>query len=153
MSKRHYVYSTLTADNIYAVYEKGGGDLPRRKAQVLIKGGSNIADRRLVTPRGVATEVSQADLDLLLANKSFLKHVERGFITFSEHREDPEKVVATEGLETRDASAPLEPGDFEAGAETPGATPMELAPAEISQPAAMAAPSHPARANKNRRRA
>jgi hypothetical protein len=157
MSKMKYVYSTLSADNIYGAYVKGGADLPMidRERQVLIKGGSNVADKRLITPRGVVTEVSEDQLAALLENTVFQMHVENGYVTFSDHNEDPEKVIGAEGLEARDASSPLEPGDFVA--DDAGAKPSDVirsAADDAAPPAPHSAPpAHPAANSARRTRA
>ena len=139
MAKK-YVYSTLTADNIYAGYVKGGADIPIVERSVHIKGGANVADKRLITPRGVATEVSADDLEFLLENSVFQMHVENGYVTFSDHKEDPEVVVAS-GMEGRDQASPLEPGDFEG---QPGPQPADAQAVGLTPPAASVAASHPA---------
>lgn len=157
MSKKAYVYSTLSADNIYAAYVPGGADLPMvdRERQVFIKGGSNVADKRLVTPRGVVTEVSSEELDALKENTVFQMHVANGYVTFSDHKEDPEKVIGAEGLEGRDASSPLEPGDFVA--DEAGAKPADVirsAADDAAPPAPHSAPpSHPVANTARRARA
>lgn len=107
----HYVYSTLTCDNNYTAWEKGGGDVPHSTGSVLIKGGSNVANRKtLVTPLGVATGVSDKQLAMLEANPEFRKHSERGFIKVLAHKADPESVVGD--METRGEDAPLVPQDY-----------------------------------------
>lgn len=154
MSKKsHFLYSTLTADNIYPVYAPGGADLPVILKQVLVRGGTNVPDKRLITPMGVVTEVTSEELEALKTSAVFQAHVDNGYITISDHREDPEKVVATEGMETRDTSAPLVPEDFEPDA--PGAKPTNLSPDanDASPPApGSAPPAHPAAAQQANRR-
>lgn len=142
MSKK-FIYSTLTADNIYAGYAKGGADIPIVAHQVHIKGGANVADRRLITPRGVVTEVTDADFDFLMENSVFQMHVENGYISFSDRKEDPE--VAAADMEGRDQASPLVPEDFE-GQDGPKPAGSE----GLTPPAASVAASHPAA---NRRRA
>lgn len=118
----NYVYSTLANDNRYAVYVKGGADLPRVARTILVKGGAGVADSRLVTPRGVVTTVTDDELESLLDSKVFNRHLERGFVTVSTAKEDPEAVAAD--MASRDASAPVVPEDYtadEAGAK-PAAT-------------------------------
>lgn len=110
MSGDVYVYSTLTADNNYTVYEKGGADLPVEAGSVLIRGGSNVADRRLHTPRGVVTKISAEQLKALRSNEVFKLHERNGYVTISDKKEDPEVVAAD--LTTRSPDAPLVDEDF-----------------------------------------
>lgn len=106
-----YVYSTLTCDNTYPIYEKDGL-INRIKLngngaplKVLIKGGSNSAGKHLVTPLGVLTIISDEQYDILKQNTEFKNHVERGFIQVRADKVDPEVAVAAD-METRDKSAP-----------------------------------------------
>jgi len=120
-----YVYSTLTADQAYTIYEKGGGDIPSKKGVVIVKGGTGVADKRLITPTGaIPTQITDEQHVLLMQNVVFKQHEKNGFVTVRTSRkaEDGEKVV-TSGMESRDASAPLTETDFEEGkAPTTGKT-------------------------------
>lgn len=138
-----FIYSTLSANNIYADWVSGGGDLPRIEKSVLIKGGSNVADKRLITPRGVVTEVSDDDFAWLKDNYPFKFHVDGGFLAVADTNEDPEMVMGAEGMEARDTSAPLEPGDFDG---QPGAKPSDVKADAVAEaaPAQAAASAHPA---------
>lgn len=107
----HYIYSTLTAPQIYTRTKPGGGDIPVEDGRVYIAGGSNVPDKYMVTPLGVATPVSDEELAILQENGVFQAHVKNGFITIREREADPEKVASD--METRDQSAPLVDGDFE----------------------------------------
>lgn len=117
----NYVYSTLANDNRFAVYVQGGADLPRIERTILIKGGAGVADSRLVTPRGVVTTVTDDEVAALLDSPVFKRHLDRGFITVSDAKEDPESVAAD--MTSRDASAPVVPEDY--SAESSGAKPAE----------------------------
>jgi len=116
-----FVFSTLSADQEYTNWAKGGEDLPIPVGRVLIKGGANIARKDLVTPYGVVTEVSDEQMKILQTNDVFKRHEERGFIKVQDVSEDPEKVAAD--MEGRDKSAPLVPNDF---AEDDDAKPIEV---------------------------
>lgn len=105
-----HVFSTLTSDNTYSNYEKGENDLPRLVERVLIKGGSNVATKRLITPLGVMTTITEEELAICQRNEVFKKHVENGFITVEKKKHDPEVVAADMTL--RDKSSPIVPGDF-----------------------------------------
>lgn len=107
-----YIYSTLTCDNLYGPYSDGGGDLPVRteESHVLVKGGAGVANDRLDTPLGVATQVTDAQLTLLQADPVFALHLKNGFVTIDDKKVDPE-VKATD-MASRDKSAPLVPQDY-----------------------------------------
>jgi hypothetical protein len=105
-----YVYSTLTAGQEYTGWIKGAGDLPRRAHSVKIDGGANLYNKRLITPLGVVTEISENDAAFLRQNKIFQTHEKRGFVKIDAKKRDVEAVVAD--MEHRDQSAPDTPQDF-----------------------------------------
>lgn len=115
----YYVYSTATCPIDYVVYVKNtSNDLgvvqkhPNGKQmRVTIKGGHGVANKNLVTPRGVVTEVSDEDMQLLLEDKIFQRHMKAGFMSYDKKNVDPEKKAAS--MEDKDGSAPLTPKDFE----------------------------------------
>lgn len=121
MADHYYVYSTLTADQCYNSWTSDGSvkgePLPTVEHSVLIKGGSNVVDRKtLVTPTGaVVTKITEKDLNALNNNEVFKLHQANGFIVVKEYAEDGE--AAASDMDTRDQSAPLVPEDF-AGTET-----------------------------------
>jgi hypothetical protein len=111
-----YVYSTLTNDNIYAGYKTiEGANEVRHTVEhtVFINGGHGLINKNFITPQGVVTEVSDADLEFLKGNDAFKFHYEGGFLTYDESKVEPEKVAAD--LEGRDGSAQLTPADYETG--------------------------------------
>lgn len=109
MSK--FIFSTLANDNQYTGYVAGGGDMPRVAWAVLVKGGAGVANARIVTPRGVMTEVTDEEFKLLQTNVVFGRHFENGFIHVEDRAADPEKIAAD--MTGRDTSAPLVDADFE----------------------------------------
>jgi len=112
----NYIYSTLTCDNAYATYaDNGNKDVPVVKRSVLIRGGHGVANKQLMTPRGVVTMINDEELELLEKNPSFQKHVERGFLTVEKREIAPEKVA--DDMAEKDRSAPLTPEDCENAAE------------------------------------
>lgn len=119
-----YIYSTLASDTAYAVWQKGGADMPILERQILIKGGAGVANKNIITPRGVATEVSDADFAVLKENKVFQLHNEKGYITWDAKRADAEVVAAD--MTGRDVSAPIVPEDYSADDK---AEPLTNAPA------------------------
>lgn len=117
MSKHFYVFSTLAASNKYLNYGKGGADLPQPQGDgVLIKGGTGVADKHFVTPRGVMTEVTAKELEYLNENPVFKQHVLNGFITVEESAKDPERVVS-EGMQPGDEGRQLTAEDFTTGVD------------------------------------
>ena len=109
MSKKLYVFSTLASDVAYTNHAQGGGDLPIDLPPVVIKGGAGVANERIVTPRGVATEVTEEQVEYLRANQVFQLHEKNGFVMVSETNGDPDKVAAD--MTGRDISAPVVPQD------------------------------------------
>lgn len=108
----NFVYSTLTADQLYVNYQHGASGIPIELSRVFIKGGANIpAMKTLITPLGVSTEVTDEQLEHLKLNPVFNRHKEKGFITVLNKKADAD-AVATD-MNGRDASAP----DVEADAE------------------------------------
>lgn len=116
MAKKYYVYSTLTNDQAYTPYKAGGGDLPIALPAILIKGGANVPDGRLVTPQGVVTSVTADELATLEENHVFKIHKENGFITVSESEKDANRVAET--MTSRSQDAPLVDGDYDSEDET-----------------------------------
>lgn len=110
MSKKFYVYSTLTGDVQYTNFRQGGGDIPVAEVAVTIQGGAGVANDRFVTPRGVVTTVTEEQVEHLRANKVFQLHEQNGFVQISEAQVDPDKAAAD--MTGRDDSAPLVPQDM-----------------------------------------
>lgn len=111
MSHRHFVYSTMSASVKYTSYRKTVNDLPEVVYQVLIAGGANVANKHVVTPRGVVTEVSADDLAHLEQNELFQRHKKNGFILVDSIKVDPE--VKAADMQHRDSSAPMTPNDYD----------------------------------------
>lgn len=112
----NYVYSTLTCDNEFAVYAPKND--PRAlsviKKRILIKGGHGVKNHLGIdTPKGVVTQVSDEDLDILEKHYSFQKQVKAGFIVVDRKERAPATVAVD--MAQKDASAPLTPADFEKG--------------------------------------
>ena len=117
MFKKLFVFSTLASDVAYTNHAQGGADLPIDLPPVLIKGGAGVANDRIITPRGVATEVTEEHVEYLRANQVFQLHEKNGFVMVSESYADPDTVAAD--MTGRDNSAPLVPQDnVAADAET-----------------------------------
>jgi hypothetical protein len=120
MAKKLYLISTLSAPQKYTVYGDAARGVPREQTSILVNGGANVANKNLITPQGVYTEITEDQLAILKENKLFQTHEKNGFIKVDDKKIDTEKAVSD--LEKRDEAAPLTPGDFEPGkAPTTGA--------------------------------
>ena len=106
-----YVYSTLSCDQGYAIYDKGADGTPILNRVIHVKGQANITNKVLVTPRGVATEVSDADLETLNKDYHFSEHVKNGFITFESKKFDADEVA--KDMTKQDRSAPKTKDELE----------------------------------------
>ncbi|MGJ0509054.1 MAG: hypothetical protein ACR652_18425 [Methylocystis sp.] len=137
--KSVYVYSTLSADQLYTTYVKGGNDIPRPERTVLIKGGANVATKHLLTPRGVVTQVTAEELALLRDNKLFQLHEKNGYVKVDTSKQEVEKAVTD--MEPRDESSPLVPGDFQVDNKPEPVLNLPDAPQANETPAAPAKPA------------
>jgi hypothetical protein len=107
-----YVYSTLSSDVNYTNYAAGGADLPAALEPVHIKGGAGVANDRLLTPRGVMTEITERQAEYLRANPVFQLHEKNGYVQIGAKSIDPEKAAA--GMASNDPSAPMTNADIPA---------------------------------------
>ena len=101
------ILSTLTSDVLYIKHRMNGEVMERVGSGVLVNGGASIANpRTLITPNGVYTEVSDADLEYLESIDEFNKHVMGGYITvYAKKAPDVEKGVAD--MQRGDGSSPV----------------------------------------------
>lgn len=129
MSKTYHVYSKMAADVTYNDYVPGG-DIPRVARSVTIKGGAGVANKNIITPFGVHTEITEAERDMLLKNGIFQLHQEGGFVTIEGKKEDPD-LVATNLASGPDPSAPLTPEDFAGANPEQVAMPENILPRDI----------------------
>ena len=114
-----YVLSRLAAGVDYELYDlKTPNGIPRLLETVTVKGGADVADKKtLVTPRGVATEITKKQAELLKKNPVFEIHLDKGVVEILDKLPDLEKEAAN--LDP-DPSAPVTPGDYkDAGKEAP----------------------------------
>jgi hypothetical protein len=74
---------------------------------VTIQGGAKVANRGIVTPRGLVTHVTDEDLAHLEKNPVFKQHVENGYIKVERKEVNLDKVV--DNMEQEDESAPITP--------------------------------------------
>lgn len=111
----HYVFSTLANDQNYQNWHAGEGGNNNPGHSVFIKGGSGIANDRLVTPQGVMTTISDDDLAALEQNEVFKLHRSKGHIVVKARSADPEKIASD--MNRADPSAPRTPADYAGEAE------------------------------------
>lgn len=118
------IISTLTADNVYSAYapknpnEKNARPNVVQKS-VLIRGGANVAKQKtindgLITPKGIATFVSDDDLSFLESHKEFQRHVKNGFLKVVRSSAPKAETVAKD-LKPADTSAPYTDADYKPG--------------------------------------
>lgn len=111
MAKKAYVFSALATDMRYTTWTPAGdAGLSVKQREIFIKGGTGVANDRLVTPQGVMTEIDEDDIPELEKNQVFALHVKNGFIAIQKKAADPEKIVAD--MNRADPSAPKTPNDF-----------------------------------------
>lgn len=104
-----YITTTKAEDTNFPIWEKGAGGVMKIKKNIILKGGANVIDnKRLYTPKGVLTQVSEEEVELLLKNPSFKRQMDRGFYVIHN-----DKALHTESLEKKDGSAQYKAEDFE----------------------------------------
>lgn len=100
-----YVYYTGTRSIWIEEHLPRGTPADAPKKRVLINGGANLANKLFETPRGVATRVTDDELEFLKGHHHFKDMVKKGFASYDSKQIDIEKVV--KDLEAKDGSAPL----------------------------------------------
>lgn len=108
----HYVYSKMAAAVDFNIFQKGGADMPVKTGKITINGGAGIANKNLITPNGVVTEVTDEELEILNAHNLFVQFKTNGYITVEKKKVDVEKVVA-DMSDKADPSSPITPADYE----------------------------------------
>lgn len=110
-----YVYSTMSADVNYHLFytpeSRGRQTIDAAKVMrtVTIRGGAGVANKRLETPLGVVTHITEDDLELLRKDETFITHEKNGYVKVQSSKVDVEAVVPD--MEPRDESAPFTPED------------------------------------------
>lgn len=119
----HYVYSTCANSGTYCDYGNLTSDDKNRGHHVAIKkvtimGGNGVARQQkssgfggIYTPKGVVTEVSDEDMEFLLKNECFKRHVAAGHISYDKRKMEPEKKI--KDMNPRDGSAPISSASFD----------------------------------------
>ncbi len=109
MSK--YVYSTLSCNQKYTIWDESNkSDIHVAKEHIIIRGGTNIADKHLHTPEGVLTVITDDQAKKLQTIHAFLEHQKLGFVKIENKKKEPE--VGVIGMEKADNSAPKTPAYF-----------------------------------------
>ena len=116
-----FIVSKMASSVDYVTYAKGPNNKQVPQGRVRVQGGADVAAKKsLVTPHGVATQVTAAQLKQLRANPVFARHEAAGALKVLEKNPaDADKVAADLA---RDESAPLTPGDYTSEGKTPPTT-------------------------------
>lgn len=93
-----YVYSTVTASIAYTVGDK----------TIVIKGGANVTDKHMWTPRGAATEVTKDELEELRKIPSFASREKDGYFSTSQFEKNANKVAGDMAGADKSAQADVE---------------------------------------------
>jgi hypothetical protein len=112
---RYFIHSTLSNPHIYTQWTRPSDQNMSPEiigTPVRIEGGANIATspeskKGRYTPKGVMTEVTEAQMDYLEGSTKFKKHKARGYIIVTQSKEDPEDIARD--MKPKDNSAPLTP--------------------------------------------
>jgi hypothetical protein len=107
----NYVFSTMSESVAYTFFDEEAVNHAHhiKKRQIVIQGGANKADKFLRTPQGVATKVTDEQLELLLAHPVFLMHQKNGFISVEKNKVlKPDITKEIKNLEKKDKSAPID---------------------------------------------
>ena len=88
-----YVYSTVTASIVFDIGEQDERGVIAIPRPITIKGGANVTDKHMWTPRGVATEVTREELEELRKIPSFSSREEDGYFSTSQFEKNANKVA------------------------------------------------------------
>ena len=107
-----YVISNLSNDQEYCIYAKRQ-DVNVVVKSIIIKGGSNIQNRRTLqaSSQGVTTPISDEDYAMLEKSPAFKFHMEKGFVKVIKSNETDAKKKA-EKMDIKDKSAQFTPEDY-----------------------------------------
>ena len=108
----NFIYSTITAQQNYAVFTstEGGGSVKVR--DIFINGGHGLTNRHGELLTGAVTEVDDETLSVLRQNPTFLAHVKDGWLLVDTKKKEVE--VAISDLNLRDGSSPITQPDMDA---------------------------------------
>lgn len=120
-----HVASTMSSDTHYSDWTSNPGGINVKKEitgkkQVTVHGGHGVAklhkNGARITPEGVITEVTEAELAFLQKDEVFQTHLKHGFVKILSNaasKAAPEKIA--KDMAGADASAPLTDKDFKKG--------------------------------------
>jgi len=120
MGKKVYIACTLASPQAYSTFlNVDNAKVPTVEKVININGGHNVANKNLITPHGVITEISEEDYAILKEIKGYQVHEKNGFVKMlKQNPRSSEKAVSD--LNQDDPSRPVTPGDYEAeGKEAP----------------------------------
>lgn len=109
-----YITSTMSASVNYATYGKTAGGLPVVTKEIVIEGGANVMNKKLLaTPNGVVTKITDEEYEILKNHPLFQLHEKNGFIKVSKSnpQEDVMK-VKVDDMQSKDASAQRVDSDY-----------------------------------------
>ena len=111
-----HVISKLANDNAYTLWSPAEGSKEnkavRKKQQILIKGGSGVANKNIITPHGVATEVTDSELEALSGVPSFKRHLSKGFLVVGKGKASENSIKSAANDLSTDISTPLTPAQM-----------------------------------------
>lgn len=88
-----YIISRLSNSQCYTQWVKGVNNINQIVSKIVVKGGADVINKKtLETPKGVVTEVTKEELEILRQNCDFQKHLENGFIDIIDNKPSEEKV-------------------------------------------------------------
>lgn len=103
-----YITSTATCGTDYAIYRRTESGVFVTEKVVSINGGANCANKVFVTPEAVATKVTDEELELLMNNPEFVRHLKAGFLKITKMMKEENN----KGLQEEDKSAPMTPKKY-----------------------------------------
>ena len=108
-----FIYSTASADQKFNLFKpQKEGDVAQIAGCVVIAGKANVANNNLITMKGIVTEITEKQYELLQNNKAYKTMVDDEFLKADKIKEDPEKMVAKD-MQAKDKAAPLVKKDLE----------------------------------------
>lgn len=111
-----YICSNLASDKTFVEYHQlktSANDLPVKKKAVTIKGGSGIANKHFITPRGIVTEVTDSECEFLEKHIAFKRQVSRGFLEVLNKSPSTATAEKISSDLKEDNSAPITPEKLE----------------------------------------
>ena len=102
----------MSNDQNYTVRNDAG----KVVGSVFIAGGANVTDNRLFSPKVAHTLVDDDQMKILDSCSMFRRHKDRGVITVSKSKADPEKISSD--MTKKDNSAQATASDFKEAPKT-----------------------------------